>query len=116
MEPSTNPQIPWSEADSQHFIEVGRIHIPSRDEIQQTILDLLPVEAAEPFLFVELGVGSGWLSEAILQRYRGARLIGLDASPTMLQEAETRLQPFSGRFQLRRLHLQDRSWLTDIGN
>jgi tRNA (cmo5U34)-methyltransferase len=116
MEPSTNPQIPWSEADSRHFIEVGRIHIPSRSEIQQTILDLLPVEAAEPFLFVELGVGSGWLSEAILQRYPGARMLGLDASPTMLQETGARLQPFSGRFQLRRFRLQDPSWLTDIGN
>ena len=56
----------WSEADSRHFIDVGRIHIPRRDEIGEVILDLLPVEADEPFTAVEIGVGGGWLSEALL--------------------------------------------------
>jgi len=107
--------MPWSEADSRRFIERGRIHIPMRDEIQETILDLIPAERDEPLLAVELGVGSGWLCEAILQRFPAARVLGLDGSPTMLRETEVRLRRFAGRFEPRPFRLEDRSWLTGIG-
>jgi trans-aconitate methyltransferase len=108
--------IPWSEADSQHFIERGRIHIPNRDEIGDTILDLIPAEPDEPFQAVELGVGAGWLCEAILRRFPSSRVIGLDGSPAMLREATTRLQPFAGRFELRSFRLEDDAWHTALGN
>lgn len=104
----------WSEADSRHFIDVGRIHIPRRDEIGEVILDLLPVEADEPFTTVEIGVGGGWLSEALLERFPRARVIGVDGSPAMLAETERRLAPFEGRFDLRPFRLEDFSWLDDL--
>lgn len=109
-------ELAWSEHDSAHFIEVGRIHIPHRDEIQQTILDLIPAAPDEPFAAVELGVGAGWLSAAILERFAAARIVGLDGSPAMLRETEKRLQPFSGRFELRPFRLEDPSWLAGIGD
>lgn len=105
----------WSEENSAQFIELGRIYTPARDEIQQTILDLIPAERDEPFLAVELGVGAGWLSEAILERFPAARVIGLDGSPTMLRETEARLQPFAGRFETRLFQLEDRAWLERLG-
>ena len=107
--------MPWSEADSERFIERGRIYIPGRDEIRETILDLIPADGDEPFLAVELGVGAGWLSEAILQRFPSARVVGLDGSATMLQETAARLQPFARRFELRPFRLQDRAWLDNLG-
>lgn len=115
----TSPEsapVPWSEADSEHFIAAGRIHIPDRDEIGETILDLLPARRDEPFLAVELGVGAGWLSESILVRFPASRIIGLDASPTMLREAASALEPFGDRVELRPFRLQDRSWLDAIGD
>ena len=115
MDTSNSPEMPWSEADSQRFIERGRIYIPSRDEIQEAMLDLIPAEADEPFRAVELGVGAGWLSAAILHRFPAAQVLGLDGSPAMLRETEARLQPFAGRFELREFRLQDRSWLEGIG-
>ena len=108
MEASNNTDMAWSEADSRHFIERGRIHTPARDEIRETMLDLIPAEHDEPFLAVELGVGAGWLSAAILERFPAARVLGLDGSPTMLRETEARLQPFAGRFELRPFRLEDR--------
>lgn len=101
----------WSEENSAQFIELGRIYTPARDEIQQAILDLIPAERDEPFLAVELGVGAGWLSAAILERFPAARVLGLDGSPTMLRETEARLQPFAGRFETRQFALEDRAWL-----
>jgi len=104
----------WSEADSRHFIEVGRIHTPARAEIGETILDLIPAETDEPFLAVELGVGGGWLSEAILTRFPASRVVGLDGSPTMLRETGARLRPFGDRFEPRPFRLEDRAWLADF--
>jgi len=106
--------MPWSEADSRHFIARGHIHIPLRDEIGETILDLIPADTDEPFLAVELGVGGGWLSEAILERFPAARILGLDGSPTMLRETDDRLRRFAGRFEPRPFRLEDRSWLEGI--
>lgn len=108
--------IPWSERDSQHFIERGRIHIPNRDEIGETILDLLPAERDEPFLAVELGVGAGWLCEALLRQFPAARVIGLDGSPAMLRETAARLEPFAGRFELRQFRLEESAWRAALGN
>ncbi len=76
----------------------------------------MPAERDEPFLAVELGVGAGWLSEAILERFPAARVVGLDGSPTMLRETGARLQRFAGRFELRQFRLEDRSWLAEIGD
>jgi trans-aconitate methyltransferase len=104
----------WSEEHSAQFIDLGRIYTPARDEIQQAILDLIPAERDEPFLAVELGVGGGWLSEAILERFPSARVLGLDGSPMMLRTAEARLQPFADRFETRHFQLEDRSWLAQI--
>lgn len=111
MDDATNTLgIPWSEEASRHFIDRGRIHIPNRDEIGETILDLIPAEWDEPFLAVELGVGAGWLCEAILRRFPAARVIGLDGSPAMLRETAARLEPFAGRFELRQFRLEDTTW------
>ena len=104
----------WSEQDSTHFIEVGRIHIPNRDEIQRTILDLIPADRSQPLLAVELGVGAGWLSAAVLEEFPASRIIGLDGSPAMLRETAAHLAPFAGRFELRPFRLEDPSWLAAI--
>lgn len=106
--------MPWSEQDSAHFIEVGRIHVPRRDEIQQTILDLIPAALDSSLLAIEMGVGAGWLSAAILERFPAARIIGLDGSPAMLYETEAHLTPFAGRFELRTFRLENPSWLAAI--
>jgi len=106
--------MPWTESDSEHFIEVGAIHTPSRSEIGDVILDLIPAEADEPFQVVELGVGSGWLSEAILNRFQRARVIALDGSPAMLKESGRRLGRFPGRVELRQFRLEDADWISGL--
>ena len=113
MDPSEGSGGGWSEADSRHFIEVGRIHTPAQAEIGETILELIPAARDEPFLAVELGVGGGWLSEAILTHFPASRVVGLDGSPTMLRETGARLRPFGDRFARGRSGLRiDPGWRT----
>jgi trans-aconitate methyltransferase len=114
MQTPGTPDMPWSESDSQRFIELGRVYTPDRDEIRETILDLLPAGADEAFLAVELGVGAGWLSEAILERFPRARVLGLDGSPAMLRETAARSRPYAGRVELRPFRLEDPSWLAEL--
>ena len=115
MDSSEDQEMAWSEADSLHFIDRGQIHTPMRGEIRETILDLIPAEREERFLAVELGTGSGWLSEAILERFPRARVLGLDGSPAMLKETRIRLQRFEGRFELQRFQLGDTAWRAALG-
>lgn len=110
MDPAAHDPAAWDEAASDRFIELGRIYTPVREEIGETILDLIPVERDEPFLAVELGMGVGWLSAALLERFPAARVLGLDGSPAMLRAAAVTLQPFAGRFELRPFRLEDPSW------
>jgi tRNA (cmo5U34)-methyltransferase len=115
MEPSSDSsRAQWTEEDSLRFIQQGQIYTPARDEIQAAMLDLIPAERDEAFLAVELGIGGGWLSEAILERFSGSRVVGLDGSPTMLETAGNRLQQYRDRLILRPFTLEDRAWRTSF--
>jgi trans-aconitate methyltransferase len=107
---SPDAQPAWSEENSRQFVDLGRVFTPARQEICETLLGLIPAAHDEPFLAVELGVGEGWLCEAILERFPGARVVGLDGSATMLRLAAERLQRFAGRFELRPFRLEETTW------
>lgn len=57
---------------------------PSRDLLAQVPLD-------SPTRVVDLGCGPGNSTELLVQRYRGAEVIGVDSSPDMLRQARDRL-------------------------
>jgi len=100
----------WGEDESKIFVEFGRAMVPGREEIERTFLDLIPAEPDEPFLGVELGTGTGWLSAALLREFPKVRILGLDGSPQMLNEAAQLLAPYGDRADLRRFRLEEHSW------
>jgi SAM-dependent methyltransferase len=104
----------WQESDSALFIEMGRVMIPLRDEIEHVIVALILGEVGEPFWFADLAAGSGWLSRAILARYPMARALVLDGTETMLAESGRALAAFPGRFEPRRVRLEDERWTEDL--
>ena len=63
------------------------------------VLARLPLDGDE--LVLDIGCGTGRLTEKLLERLPRGRVIGIDASPAMLQVAEAYLKP---RFQSR-VHL-----------
>ena len=113
---SSHASLPWQEADSRRFIERGRVYTPRRDEIEATLLALVPAQPDEPFLAVELGPGTGWLSAALLRRFPQARVVGLDGSPAMLDATRQALAPYPGRFDLRPFRLEAADWRVELSN
>src|SRR5215210_681377 len=99
--PPDNALETWSEDESRAFVESGRAMVPGREEIESTILDLLPAASAEPFVSVEIGTGTGWLCAAVLQAFPEARMVGLDGSKEMLTTAGELLAPYRDRVELR---------------
>jgi tRNA (cmo5U34)-methyltransferase len=101
----------WGEDESKIFVELGRAMVPGREEIERTLLDLIPAEPDEPFVGVEIGIGAGWLSAAVLREFSKARIVGLDGSPEMLRTAAERLGHYGDRAELRRFRLEEPSWM-----
>jgi tRNA (cmo5U34)-methyltransferase len=112
--PSDQQSSTWQESDSAHFIDLGRIYTPRRDELRDAFLDLIPAETDDAFAGVEIGTGQGWLTAAILERFPAARMIGLDGSETMLRATAATLAPYPGRFELRSFRLEDEGWVAAL--
>src|SRR4028118_1052565 len=83
----------WGEDESKTSVELGQAMVPGREEIERTFKDLIPAEPEEPFVGVEIGTGTGWLSAAVLREFPKARILGLDGSPEMLRPACERRGP-----------------------
>ncbi len=112
-QPNEAPES-WGEDESRVFIEFGRAMVPGREEIERTILDLLPAARDEPFMGVEIGTGAGWLCAAVLREFPGARMVGLDGSKEMLREAKELLAPYHDRVELRPFRLEEASWIEEL--
>ncbi len=101
----------WGEDESKIFVEFGQAMVPGREEIERTLLDLIPAKPDEPFLGVEIGTGTGWLSAAVLREFSKARILGFDGSPEMLRIAGELLgHYYEDRAELRRFRLEEPSW------
>jgi tRNA (cmo5U34)-methyltransferase len=102
--------LAWSEGDSALFVEMGRVMIPQRDEIERTIIALVPAQEDESFCVVDIAAGSGWLTLALLERFPRATAVVLDGSQTMLEEATRMLGAHAGRFSTARFELAEPDW------
>ncbi len=112
---SDSPALPfWEEEHSRHFIDLGRIYTPRRDELQQAFIDLIPAWPDDEFTVVELACGTGWLAAGILECYERARVIALDGSETMRAEARKTLVAFGNRAAVEHFVLEEAAWRTHL--
>jgi len=74
---------------------------PNRHKMLQIVLDLLPFSPDASFTALDLGVGTGFFSYAILKRFPNSRVIALDGAASMIEMAQGRLGPMADRVDFR---------------
>lgn len=89
-----------------HFVpdayhELVRREVPRYDRLQDELVRA--TQGLRPRSILELGVGTGVTSRRVLDRHPGARLVGIDESPAMLDHA----RPAVPGADLRVARLQD---------
>ncbi len=78
----------------------GGTGLPTRAAQQALLLALLEASQIGDGAVLDLGVGSGLVAEAVLDRLSRATLVGVDFSASMLDLARSRLRRFGSRVHL----------------
>jgi 16S rRNA (cytosine1402-N4)-methyltransferase len=76
-------------------MDIGRIHTPVM--LERTLALLAPALEADDAVVVDATLGMGGHSVALLERFPGLTVIGLDRDPDALEIARERLAPFGDR-------------------
>jgi len=84
-----------------------RTFIPQYDRMLETIVHWLSANVPAGGYVVDLGAGTGALSEAILEGLPEVRVQLVDVDPDMLEAAAARCATHAGRFDLRRGRFQE---------
>jgi len=74
---------------------------PNRNKMLQIMLELLPIPAGASFTALDLGVGTGFFSNAILARFPNCRVIAVDGAASMVEMAKSRLGSLAHRVEFR---------------
>lgn len=75
-------------------------HMYDYDVTHEMILTMLPFSSTDTVRVLELGVGTGNLTQKILTRFPHSTVVGYDLSEQMLAQAQSKLAAFEARLQL----------------
>jgi len=85
---------------------------PERERQFAMVRAFVPRRTDEPFRYIDLGGGDGWLDERLLERFTKATAVVHDGSPAMLNQARARLdKQFPGRVEYLEADLSSPSWV-----
>jgi ubiquinone/menaquinone biosynthesis C-methylase UbiE len=74
---------------------------PNRSKMLEVMLELLPIDRDAAFSALDLGVGTGFFSHAVLARFPNCRVIAVDGASTMIDMAKSRLHAMAARVDFR---------------
>jgi tRNA (cmo5U34)-methyltransferase len=98
----------WDEDDSASFGDMAEMFVPDRAGQFEAIVRLLG--DATTGCVLDLCCGDGALGAVMLSRIPAIQLLAYDRSPEMLARCEAALAPFRGRFETRRIAIEDGGW------
>jgi len=85
--------------------------VADREERFEAMLRILGAAVGPRFRFLDLGAGTGSLSERILRRFPGARGVALDFDPVLSKIGRIGLSDFDRRLRWVDADLRSRSWV-----
>ena len=74
---------------------------PNRRKMLEIILEVLPIPADSTFVALDLGIGTGYFSRAVLNRFPKCRVIAVDGAASMVEVAQSRLGRLAERVDFR---------------
>lgn len=88
---------------------------PNRTKMVQVALDILPFSAEEDLRVLDLGVGTGYFSHRLLERFPKAHVTAVDGAAEMVDLARARLGDLAARMDFRIGDFRDLSSLLPEG-
>lgn len=82
------------------YDRTARASMPGYASMHGMLVHGIPFLPTRSFRVLELGVGTGTLTEALLAEFPHARLTGVDISPRMIARARQKLRRFRDRVEL----------------
>ena len=70
---------------------------PNRAKMASIVCEILPFHKNGNLKFLDLGVGTGYLSRRIIEAFPHATIIAVDAAELMIEKAKIRLQEHQNR-------------------
>lgn len=92
---------------AQDYDRIQPVKIEMYGFYHQLALDLVPFAPDQPFLFADLGCGTGNFLSMVLDRFPMSKALGLDLSAEMLSETGRKIGRLSDRVPLIRHDLND---------
>jgi tRNA (cmo5U34)-methyltransferase len=86
--------------EASRYDRTARASMPGYLDLHRTLVGGIPFLATRGFRVLELGVGTGTLTELMLEEYPQATVTGIDLSPRMIAQARTKLRPYRERVEL----------------
>ncbi len=80
---------------------------PNRHKMVRVALELLPFEPEREFLALDVGSGTGFFTQRLLEAFPNARVIAVDGASSMTEAATARLGPMAGRVDFRNGDFRD---------
>lgn len=65
---------------------------PNRVKMASIVCEVLPFDRAEKLSILDLGVGTGYLSQKIIETFPHAKIVAVDAAELMIDKAKLRLK------------------------
>ena len=86
--------------EAEGYDRTARASMPGYTDLHGMLLRGIPFLPTRSFRILELGVGTGTLTERLLSQFPHAHVTGVDLSPKMIARARTKLRGYRSRFEL----------------
>src|SRR5262249_28316619 len=74
---------------------------PNRHKMLAVVLELIPCDREKSFTALDLGIGTGFFTHALLQHFPNSRVVAVDGASSMVEMAKSRLGVLAGRVDFR---------------
>lgn len=86
--------------EARQYDRTARASMPGYSELHWMLCRGIPFLPTRAFRVLELGVGTGTLTELLLSEFPHAQVTGIDLSPKMIARARTKLRRYRDRVEL----------------